>query len=179
MFVYITVGWQCFKYIFFLSVYLSRVDLNRQSPVTSIQAVHLHISENINMKCYVEPAAARQDPTSSDEMQLSAFTSVRFQGTCTLFYPKGVNALMNSAAFFSETLHNDSWDTQGKFTVGPWTSHFRDSPNDIPLTFWTYWVFAEQRQFVVSDWAAGFGIAADYSLHIYQMCVIFSRLRFG
>lgn len=104
---------------------------------------------------------------------------VRFQGTCTLFYPKGVNALMNSAAFFSETLHNDSWDTQGKFTVGPWTSHFRDSPNDIPLTFWTYWVFAEQLQFVVSDWAAGFGIAADYSLHIYQMCAIFSRLRFG
>lgn len=72
MFVYITVGWQCFKYIFFLSVYLSRVDLNRQSPVTSIQAVHLHISENINMKCYVEPAAARQDPTSSDEMQLAS-----------------------------------------------------------------------------------------------------------
>lgn len=57
---------------FFLSVYLSRVDLNRQSPVTSIQAVHLHISENINMKCYVEPAAARQDPTSSDEMQLAS-----------------------------------------------------------------------------------------------------------
>ena len=96
----------------------------------------------------------------------SAFTSVRFQGTHTLFYRKGVNALMNSAGFFSETLHNDLWDTQGKFTVGPWMSHFGDSPNYIPLTFRTYWVFAEQRQFVVSDWASGFGFAADYSLHI-------------
>lgn len=84
----ITVGWQCFKYnLFFLSIYLAGVDLNRESPVTSTRAVHLHISENINMKCYVGPAAARQDPTPSDKMQLSAsFTSVRSQGTCTLFY---------------------------------------------------------------------------------------------
>ena len=53
------------------------------------------------MKCYVGPAAARQDPTPSDKMQLSAsFTSVRSQGTCTLFYWKGLNALINSAAFF-------------------------------------------------------------------------------
>ena len=86
---------------FFLSIYLAGVDLNRESPVTSTRAVHLHMSENINMKCYVGPAAARQDPTPSDKMQLSAsFTSVRSQGTCTLFYWKGLNALINSAAFF-------------------------------------------------------------------------------
>lgn len=119
---------------FFLSVYLSRVDLNRQSPVTSIQAVHLHISENINMKCYVEPAAARQDPTSSDEMQLSAFTSVRFQGTCTLFYRKGVNALMNSAAFFRR-LNTMTRETRRENSPSVLEHHIFVTPNYIPLTF--------------------------------------------